>query len=115
MVPRQLAAVSEVDLWARGPLRCGEWDVWLRNMPACLPRAPPGLLERRLIQSLDWGLKAARDLRQPDFLPLITATLSSMDSAVWESFLHESTSPKLHQGGSVAKALRGGWQCPYSG
>ena len=38
---------------------------------------------------------AARDLRQPDFLPLITAALSSLDSRVWESLLHDSTSPKL--------------------
>ena len=61
----------------------------------CLPRAPPGLLERRLIQFLEWGVEAAKDLRQPDFLPIIATALSSLDSGVWESLLHDSTSPKL--------------------
>ena len=80
---------------ARERLRCGEWDAWLRDLRACLPRAPPGLLERRLIQFLDWGVEAARDLRQPDSLPLIATALSSLESGVWESLLHDSTSPKL--------------------
>ena len=41
-------------------------------------------------------MAAARELRQLDFLPLITAALSSLDSGgVWESLLHDSTSPKL--------------------
>ena len=52
---RQFPAGSEVGRWARERLRCGEWDVWARNLHACLPRAPPGLLERRLSQFLDWG------------------------------------------------------------
>ena len=47
---RQFPAVLEVGRWARERLRCGEWDVWLRNLRACLPRALPGVLERRLIQ-----------------------------------------------------------------
>ena len=38
---RQLPAVSEVGLWARECLRCGEWDVWFRNVRACFPRVPP--------------------------------------------------------------------------
>ena len=88
-------AASEVVQWAREHLWCGQWDAWLRDLRACLPRAPPGLLERRLIQFLDWGVEAARDLRQPDFLPLIAAALSSLDPGVWESLLHDSTSPKL--------------------
>ena len=67
----------------------------LRNVHACLPRAPPRLLERHLIQFLDWGVEAARDLRQPDFLPVITVALSSLDSGGWESLLHDCTSPKL--------------------
>ena len=92
---RQFPAVLEVGRWARERLRCGEWDAWLRNLHACLPRGPPGLVERRLTQFLDQGVEAARDLRQPDFLPLITAALSSLDSGVWESLLHDSTSPKL--------------------
>ena len=41
--------------WARERLRCGEWDAWLRELCTCLPRAPLGLLERRLIQFLEWG------------------------------------------------------------
>ena len=89
---RQFPAVSEVGPWARERLRCSEWDAWLRNLRACLPRPPP---ERHLIQFLDWGVEAARDLRQPDFLPLITAAFSSLDSGVWESLLHDSTSLKL--------------------
>ena len=40
-------------------------------------------------------MEAAKDLRQPDFLPRITAALSSLDSGVWDSLLHDSTSPKL--------------------
>ena len=40
-------------------------------------------------------MEAARDLRQPDFLPLIATVPSSLDSGVWESLLHNSTSPKL--------------------
>ena len=40
-------------------------------------------------------MEAARDLRQPDFLPLIATALSSMDSGVCESLLHDSPSPKL--------------------
>ena len=92
---RQFPPVLEVGRWAPERVRCGEWDVWLRNVRACLLRAPPGLLERRLIQFLDWVMEAARDLRQPDFLPLIAAALSSLDSGVWESLLHDSTSPKL--------------------
>ena len=70
-------------------------DEFLRNLRVCLPRAPPGLLERRLIQFVEWGVEAARDLRQPDFLPLISAALSSLDSGLWESLLHDSTLPKL--------------------
>ena len=81
--------------WARERLQCGEWDAWLRDLRACLPRAPPGLLERRLIQFLELGVEAARDLQQPDVLPLIATALSSLDSGVWESLLHDSTSPKL--------------------
>ena len=92
---RQFPAMSEVGRWARERLRCSEWDAWLRNLRACLPRSPPGLLERCLIQFLDWGVEAARDLRQPDFLPLITAAPSALDSGVWESLLHDSASPKL--------------------
>ena len=92
---RQFPAESEVGRRAQERLQCSEWDAWLRDLRACLPRAPPGLLERHLIQFLDWGLEAARDLRQPDFLPLIATALSSLDSGVWESLLHDSTSPKL--------------------
>ena len=40
-------------------------------------------------------MEAARDLRRPDFLTLLTAALSSLDSEVWASLLHDSTSPKL--------------------
>ena len=40
-------------------------------------------------------MEAARDLRQPDFLPLIAAALPSLGSGVWESLLLHSTSPKL--------------------
>ena len=100
---RQLPAESAVGRWARERLRCGEWDAWLHDLRACLPRAPPGLLERRLIQFLDGRVEAARDLRQPDFLPLIATALSSLDSGVWESLLQDSTSPKLlmHTGRSV--------------
>ena len=64
----------------------------MSGMRACLPRAPRGSLERRLIQFLDWGMEAARDLRQPDFLPLIAAALSSLDFGVWESLRHDSMS-----------------------
>ena len=92
---RQFPAESAVGRWARERLRCGEWDVWLRELRTCLPRAPPGLLERRFIEFLDWGVEAAIDLRQPDFLPLIATALSSRDSGVWEFLLHDSTSSKL--------------------
>ena len=61
---RQFLAESEVGWWAQERLQCGEWDAWLRGLRACLPRVPPGLLERRLIQFLDWGVEAARDLRR---------------------------------------------------
>ena len=43
---RQFPAESAVGRWARERLQCGEWDAWLRDLRACLPRAPPGLLER---------------------------------------------------------------------
>ena len=79
---RQFPAESAVDRWAPERLQCGEWDAWLRDLRACLPRAPPCLLERRLSQFVDWGVEAARDLRQPDFLPLIATALSSLDSGV---------------------------------
>ena len=59
---RQFPAVSEVGPWARERLRCGESGAWLRNLRACLPRAPPGLLEWRRIQFLDWGVEVATDL-----------------------------------------------------
>ena len=102
---RQFPAVSEVGRWAQERLWCGECDVWLRNLRACLPRALPGVLERRLIQFPEWGVEAARDLRQPDFLRLITAALSSLGLGVWESLLHDSTSPKL----SGKKCCAGVW------
>ena len=92
---RQFPAKSAVVRWAGERLRCSEWDAWVRDLRACLPRAPPGLLERRLIQFLDWRVKAGRDLRQPEFVPLIATALSSLDSGIWESLLHDSTSPKL--------------------
>ena len=92
---RRLSAESELGGWAPERLHCGEWDAWLRDLRACLPRAPPGLLERRLIRFLDGGMEAARDLWQPDFLPLIATAVSSLHSGVWESLLHDSTSPKL--------------------
>ena len=41
---RQFPAGSEVGRWARERLRCGEWDAWLRNPRACLPRAPAGVV-----------------------------------------------------------------------
>ena len=44
---RQLPAKSAMGRRARERLRCGEWDAWLRDLRACLPMAPPGLLERR--------------------------------------------------------------------
>ena len=84
------------------------WDAWLRNLCACLPRAPPGLLERRLIQFLDRGSEAAGDLRKPDFLPLVAAALSSLDSGVWESPLHDSTLSKLLMQHIREEALRTG-------
>ena len=40
-------------------------------------------------------MAAVRDPRQPDFLPLSTTALSSLDSGVWEALVHDSTSPKL--------------------
>ena len=79
----------------RERLRTGEWDAWLCSLRACLPRAPPGLLERRLLQFLEWGSEAARDLRQPEFLRVLAVALSSFSPEVWESLLHDSTSPKL--------------------
>ena len=81
--------------WAGERLQCGEWDAWLRDLSACLPGAPPGLFERRLLQFFDRGVEVARDLRQPDFLTLIATALSSLDSGVWESLLHNSTLLKL--------------------
>ena len=86
---------SEVSRWVRERLGCADSHTWLRSLHACLPRAPPGLLEWRLIQFLDCEVEVARDLHQPDFLIMITAALSSLDSGVSESLLHESTSPKL--------------------
>ena len=50
---RQFPAASEVGRWDRERLRCGECDAWLRDLRACLPRAPLGLLERLLIQFPD--------------------------------------------------------------
>ena len=81
---RQFSAASEVGRWARERLLCSEWDAWLRNLRACLPRAPPGLLERRLIQFLDGGVEAARDLQQPDFLPFITCTTGAQHRTLKE-------------------------------
>ena len=116
---RQFPAGSDAGRWARERRRCGGWDVWLRNLHACLPRAPPGLLERRLIRFLDWGVEAARDLQQPDFLPLITGALSSLDSGVWESLLHDSTSPKLLmqriREEVLCRGLGGGGEYTYPG
>ena len=40
-------------------------------------------------------MEAATEPRQPDFLPLVATALSSLDSGVWESVLHDSTSPKV--------------------
>ena len=108
LLERQFLAGSEVGQWARERLRRGEWDVWLRNLRAYLPRAPPGSLDRRLIQYLDWGMEAARDLWQRDFLPLITAALSSLDSGVWEALLHDSTLPKLLMQSIWEEVLRRG-------
>ena len=89
----------------------------IRAIGSHLP-APPGLLEQRLIQFPDWGVEAARDLRQPDFLPLITAAVSSLDSGVWESLLHDSTSPKLLMQRIREEVLRrglGGGEYTYPG
>ena len=92
---RQFPAASELGQWVRERLQTGEWDAWLCSLRACLPRAPPGLLERRLLQFLEWGSEAARDLRQPDFLRVLAVALSSFSPEVWEPLLHDSTSPKL--------------------
>ena len=51
---RRFPAASELGQWVRERLRTGEWDGWLCSLRACLPRAPPGLLERRLLQFLEW-------------------------------------------------------------
>ena len=45
---RQFPAASEVGRWARERLQCGEWDAWLHNLRACLPRAPPGFVGEAL-------------------------------------------------------------------
>ena len=95
VLERQFPAESAVGRWARERLQWGEWDACMPDLRACLPRAPPGLLGRRLIQFLDLGVEAARDLRQPNFLPLIATAPSSLNSGVWESLLHDSTLPKL--------------------
>ena len=92
---RRFPAASELGQWVRERLQTGEWDDWLCSLRACLPRAPPGLLERRLLQFLEWGHEAAWDLRQPDFLRVLAVALSSFSPEVWESLLHNSTSPKL--------------------
>ena len=92
---RRFPAASGLGQWVRERLRTGEWDDWLCSLRACLPRAPPGLLERRLLQFLEWGREAARDLRQQDFLRVLALALSSFSPDVWESLLHDSTSPKL--------------------
>ena len=92
---RRFPAASELGQWVRERLRTGEWDDWLCSLRACLPRAPPGLLERPLLQFLEWGREAARDLRQQDFLRVLAVALSSFSPDVWGSLLHDSTSPKL--------------------
>ena len=92
---RRFPAASELGQWVRERLQTGEWDDLLCSLRACLPRAPPGLLERRLLQFLEWAREAARDLRQPDFLRVLAVALSSFSPEVWESLLHDSTSPKL--------------------
>ena len=76
-------------------LRSGARDRWLDVLRVCLPGARLRLLERRLLHFVEWGREAARDLRQLDFLHLVALALSSLDPEVWESLLHDSTSPKL--------------------
>ena len=92
---REFPAASELGQWVRERLRTGEWDDWLCSLRACLPRAPPGLLERRLLQFLEWGRVAARNLRQQDFLRVLAVAFSLFGPDVWESLLHDSSSPKL--------------------
>ena len=58
---RQFPTVSEMGRLARERLRCGEWDAWLRNLHAFLPKARPSLLERRLIQFLDCGVVSCQN------------------------------------------------------
>ena len=92
---RQFPAESVVGQWAGERLRCGEWDAWLPELRTCLPRSRRVCWSGAESNFGTTGVEAARDLRQPDFLPLIATALSSLDSGVWESLLHDSTSPKL--------------------
>ena len=88
---RRFPVESELGRWVREHLRFGEWDNWLDILRVCLPRAPLGLLERRLLPFLERELEASRGLRQLDFLHLISVALTSLNSDVWESLLHNST------------------------
>ena len=60
-----------------------------------LPRAQLGLLAHCLLQFLEWGREAAKDLQQLDFLLVIALALSLLDPEVWECLLPDSTTPKL--------------------
>ena len=77
---------------------------------ACLPSQGPVAFVRTPPNPVSaLGVELPRDLRQPDFLPLITAALCSMDSGVWESLLHDSTSPKLLMHRIREEILRRSW------
>ena len=103
---RQFPAESEVGWWVWEHLRCGDWDEWSGNLRVCLPRAPQGLLEGRLIQFLEWGGEAARDLRQPDFFTLAYGgfVLPGFGAVgIFAARFHVAeTADATHQGGGVA-------------
>ena len=55
-------------------------------------------------------MESGRNLRRPDFLPLIMAALSSPDLGVWDSVLDDPNSPKLLMQCIMKRALRTGLQ-----
>ena len=121
----QLPAASEVETRREGVrgLRstCGAVS-GMRGCVICVhaclqPRRV--CLYRRLIQFLDWGVEAARDMQQPDFSPSIIAALSS--PGLWGSGVPASQiyvteiADAIHTGRSVALGVGGSGAYSYPG
>ena len=116
---RQFPAASEVGRWARERPRCGEWDAWLRDLRACLPRALAGLVGKAPDPISGLGDGGGQGPAAAGFLALDccrTVLRGLLGLGVRASrFYVAEVADAAHTGRSIAEGVQGGGAYSYPG